>query len=112
LTGDKLKYLLGTVLERAMSDLLVRDLDDRALAVLEERARSRGVLLDGVIREILENDALLSPTAGKPEPPLLSEQERIARNRVAARMAEIRSRTLKPLWADSALLIREDRDKR
>jgi hypothetical protein len=95
-----------------MSDLLVKDLDDRALAVLEERARNRGVVLDDVIREIIENDALLSPTPRKPEPPLLSEQERSARNLVATRMAEIRSRTLKPLWVDSALLIREDRDKR
>ena len=39
-------------------------------------------------------------------------RERIARNEIAARMAEIRSRTLKPLWADSALLVREDRDTR
>jgi hypothetical protein len=55
---------------------------------------------------------MLSPTPRKPEPPLLSKQERIARNEIAARMAEIRSRTLKPLWADSALLVREDRDTR
>ena len=95
-----------------MRDLLVKDLDDRALAVLEERARNRGVVLDNVIREIIENDALLSPTPNKPVPPVLSEQERSARNLAAERMAEIRARTLKPLWADSALLIREDRYKR
>jgi hypothetical protein len=95
-----------------MGDLLVRDLDDRVLAVLQERARNRGVVLDDVVREIIENDAMLSPTPRKPEPPLLSKQERIARNEIAARMAEIRSRTLKPLWADSALLVREDRDTR
>jgi len=95
-----------------MGDLLVRGLDDRALAVLQERARNRGVVLDDLVREIIENDALLSPTPHKSEPPLLSKQERRARDEVAARMAEIRSHTLKPLSADSALLIREDRDTR
>ncbi len=95
-----------------MGDLLVKNLDDRALAALRERARNRGAVLGDMVREIIETEALLSPTPRRPEPPLLSEQERAERHRIAARMAEIRARTLKPLWADSALLIREDRDTR
>lgn len=95
-----------------MSDIVVRNIDNRALAVLQERARKRGVGLDELVREIVETDALLCPTPMKPEPPKLSDEERTERRRLAARMAEIRSRTLKPLWADGALLIREDRDTR
>jgi len=95
-----------------MGDLFVKNVDDRALAALQQRARNRGMLLDDLVRKILEAEALLSPTPCKPEPRLLSEQERAERSRIAARMAEIRARTLKPLWADSALLIREDRDRR
>ena len=95
-----------------MADIVIRDMDDRALAVLQERARRRGVSLDSVIREIVEVDALLSPSPTRPEPPHMSEEERARRQQIASRMAEIRSQTLKPLWADSTLLIREDRDTR
>ena len=95
-----------------MANIVIHDMDDRALAVLQERARRRGVSLDAVIREIVEADALLSPSPTRPEPPQMSEEERARRHQIAARMAEIRSQTLKPLWADSALLIREDRDTR
>ena len=95
-----------------MGQLVINAIDDRALAKLEERAHRRGVPLDAVIREIIEADALLSPTAAKPEPSRLSEEERAERRKIAARMAEIRAQTLKPLWADSTLLIREDRDTR
>jgi hypothetical protein len=95
-----------------MVDVIVQGVNDRALAALEERAKNRGVSLDAVIREIVEADALLTPSPTRPEPPRLSAQESAQRRAVAARMAEIRSQTLKPLWADSTLLIREDRDTR
>ena len=95
-----------------MSDIVIHGISGRALAALEQRAQQRGVTLDSVIREIVEADALLSPSPARPEPPNLSDEERQQRRRIAARMAEIRSQTLKPLWADSTLLIREDRDSR
>jgi hypothetical protein len=95
-----------------MSDLVIHDMNERVLAVLQERARRRGIALDALVREIVESEALLAPTPLKPEPPQLSAGERAERKRLAARMAEIRARTIKPLWADSALLIREDRDTR
>jgi len=95
-----------------MGDLVIHDMNDRALAALQERARRRGVPLNTLVREIVEADALLAPMPLKPEPPHLSEAERAERQRLTARMAEIRARTIKPLWADSALLIREDRDTR
>lgn len=95
-----------------MSELVISGVGDRALAVLQERARRRGVPLDTIVREIIEADALLAPTPLKPAAPQLSAEEREERRRIAARIAEIRKRTLKPLWADSTLLIREDRDTR
>jgi hypothetical protein len=96
----------------AMGHLVIEAIDDRALAKLQERARRRGVPVDQLVREIIEVDALLSPTIAQPEPKGLTDDERAERRKIAERMAEIRARTLKPLWADSALLIREDRDTR
>jgi hypothetical protein len=95
-----------------MAELVIRGINDRVLTALQERARRRGIAVDDMVREVIEVDVLLSPTPTKPEPPQLSEEERAERRRLAVRMAEIRSQTLKPLWADSALMIREDRDTR
>jgi hypothetical protein len=95
-----------------MADIIIHDMDDRALAALKERAQRRGVALDELVREIIETEALLVPTPLKPEPPKLSETERAERRRLADRMARIRAKTLKPLAVDTTLLIREDRDTR
>lgn len=95
-----------------MGDIVVRDLNDGAHAVLQARARERGVAVDALVREIVEADVLHAPTPLKPEPPVLTEAERAERRRLAARIAEIRARTIKPLWSDSTLLIREDRNTR
>ena len=95
-----------------MADIIIHDMDDRALAALKERAQRRGVALDELVREIIETEALLVPTPLKPETPKLSETERAERRRLADRMARIRAKTLKPLAVDTTLLIREDRDTR
>lgn len=95
-----------------MAELVIKDIGDRMLTALEERARRRGIAVDDLVRQVIEADVMLSPTLAKPEPPRLSDEERAERRRLAQRMTEIRARTLKPLWADSALMIREDRDTR
>lgn len=95
-----------------MADIVIHDMDDRALAALKERAQRRGVPLDNLVREIVEAEALLVPTPLKPEPPKLSDTERAERQRLADGMARIRAKTLKPLAVDTTLLIREDRDTR
>jgi 16S rRNA (cytosine967-C5)-methyltransferase len=110
--GSTREYARFCEEDTGMSELVVSGVDDRALAVLQERARQRGVPLDAIVREVIEADALLAPTPLKPAAPQLSAEEREERRRIGERIAEIRKRTLKPLWADSTLLIREDRDTR
>jgi hypothetical protein len=95
-----------------MGQIVIDHLDDRALAKLQERARQRGIAMDDLVRAIIEADALLSPSPVFSDPARLSKEERDERDRIAARTEEIRSRTLKPFWADSTLHIREDRDTR
>jgi hypothetical protein len=95
-----------------MGQIVIDHLDDRALAKLQQRARERGIALGDLMRAIIEADALLSPSPVFSDPARLSEEERSERERIAARTEEIRARTLKPLWANSTLLIREDRDRR
>ncbi|MGQ0665313.1 MAG: FitA-like ribbon-helix-helix domain-containing protein [Pseudomonadota bacterium] len=77
-----------------MAQILVRDLDERVVARLKSRAKSRGRSLQGKAKAILE-DAAKVPTAAE-------------RRRIIGKWREIfAGRTV----SDSTELIREDRER-
>jgi antitoxin FitA len=80
--------------DKAMGQLLVRNLDDAVVERLKRQAEARKISLEQFLRE------LLSRAAGPTRAEMLAEADRI------------RSMTPKPLTDDSTDLIRADRDRR
>ena len=76
-----------------MADILIRDLDPKAVARLKARARARGRSLQAEAKEILEEAVRRDPAAAR------REMERISRS--------LQGRSL----PDPAELVREDRDR-
>lgn len=76
-----------------MAQILVRDLDPTLLDRLKGQARQHGRSLQGEVKAILEASARLSPSEARE----VAEQWR---QRLAGRMR-----------SDSALLVREDRER-
>ena len=80
--------------EATMAQVLIRQLDERVVAILREQARSRGVSLEQSLRELLTGAA---------------HQHSAGRERLAA----LRSQTpAKAQGLDVATLIREGREQR
>lgn len=79
-----------------MADIRVRNLDDKVVAQLKDRARMHGISLEGELREVL-TDIAMQP-----------------RREIAAQIAQLREavRSESGKLSDSATYIREERDNR
>lgn len=93
-----------------MGNLTIRDIDGRALAILRARASRRGIAVDQLAREIVETNALTGLVEAEDGAP--AGDVSVVRQQTSERLAALRARTRKPFWADSAELIRHDRDSR
>jgi plasmid stability protein len=98
-------------LEVVMSDLVIRDIDPETFDFLRRRAEALGRSVEKVAEEILRSMPRLSPPSPEDDAKI-SDDELRQRQRIAGEVAALRGRTLKPLSADSTIVIRDTRDRR